>query len=123
MPKPTFSTCATGKTRTTGDPGGIDHIGFDVADPATLQTLIDQIGAGGGTLLMQFPDENGLPTAFRARNANACAEFARRIHRPGTARSSSENTNGSDFGTPTTHRLTGRVHTGPNDGLPAQDPR
>ncbi|MGV9302042.1 VOC family protein [Nonomuraea sp. NPDC004354] len=55
---------ATGKTRTAGDSGGVDHIGFDVADAATLQTLIDQIHGGGGTLLMQFPDENGLPTAF-----------------------------------------------------------
>ncbi|MFI6599495.1 VOC family protein [Nonomuraea sp. NPDC050536] len=57
---------ATGKSRTAGDSGGVDHIGFDVTDAATLETLVKLAEAEGGTLLMQLPGENGLPTAFVA---------------------------------------------------------
>lgn len=55
---------ATAKTRTPGDSGGVDHIGFDVADAAILTILVALVEESGGTLLMQLPDENGLPTAF-----------------------------------------------------------
>ncbi|QKG24274.1 VOC family protein [Actinomadura verrucosospora] len=55
---------ASGKTRRPGDSGGVDHIGFDVADAAALQAVIDAAQDTGGTLPMQFAGADGLPTAF-----------------------------------------------------------
>ncbi|MBO2464922.1 VOC family protein [Actinomadura violacea] len=55
---------ASGKTRRPGDSGGVDHIGFDVADTTALQTVIGAAQEAGGELLMQFTGADGLPTAF-----------------------------------------------------------
>jgi catechol 2,3-dioxygenase-like lactoylglutathione lyase family enzyme len=55
----------SGKTRTPGDSGGVDHIGFDVPDAATLNTLVAATVAAGGTEIMRT-SEDDTPTAFIA---------------------------------------------------------
>ena len=55
----------SGKTRTPGDSGGVDHIGFDVADAATLEAIVQASIAAGGTELMRVSEE-GTPIAFIA---------------------------------------------------------
>ncbi|WP_336211036.1 VOC family protein [Nonomuraea sp. LPB2021202275-12-8] len=55
---------ASGKRRSPGDSGGIDHIGFDVADAATLSNLVTAVRAAGGDLLMMLTDSDGHPIAF-----------------------------------------------------------
>lgn len=55
---------ASGKRRRPGDSGGIDHIGFDVADAATLSDLVTAVQFAGGQLLMTVTGGDGCPTAF-----------------------------------------------------------
>ena len=55
---------ASGKQRRPGDSGGIDHIGFDVADAATLSDLVAAVQFAGGHLLMTVTGSDGYPTAF-----------------------------------------------------------
>jgi catechol 2,3-dioxygenase-like lactoylglutathione lyase family enzyme len=43
----------SGKQRSPGDMGGIDHIGF-AADPQTVDRLIEAVEEAGGSLLMQI---------------------------------------------------------------------
>ena len=57
---------ASGKTRSPGDSGGVDHIGFDVVDPDALEAVVSASQTAGGKLLMRFNGANDLPTAFVA---------------------------------------------------------
>lgn len=54
----------SGKQRSPGDMGGVDHIGFRV-DPDTLDQLIDAAERSGGSLLMSL-GEGTERTAFLA---------------------------------------------------------
>ncbi|NOQ62039.1 VOC family protein [Mycolicibacterium fortuitum] len=55
---------ASGKTRHPGDPGGVDHFGFAVADPDAVEAVIAAARSAGGALLMRFTTPDGSPTAF-----------------------------------------------------------
>lgn len=56
---------ASGRSRTAGDSGGVDHIGFDVADAEALDAVVDAALDAGGTELMRV-SEDGQPIAFLA---------------------------------------------------------
>jgi catechol 2,3-dioxygenase-like lactoylglutathione lyase family enzyme len=53
----------SGKSRTPGDSGGVDHIGFDVADASILEGVVSSAVAIGGTELMRV-SEDGNPIVF-----------------------------------------------------------
>jgi catechol 2,3-dioxygenase-like lactoylglutathione lyase family enzyme len=55
---------ASGRIRSPGDSGRVDHIGFDVADADALEAVISAAQTAGGKLLMRFDGSDGLPTAF-----------------------------------------------------------
>lgn len=54
----------SGKQRSPGDMGGVDHIGFAV-DPDTVDPLIGAVERAGGSVLMSF-DEGAERTVFVA---------------------------------------------------------
>lgn len=53
----------SGKSRTPGDSGGVDHIGFDVADADALEAAVGSAVEAGGAELMRVSEE-GKPIAF-----------------------------------------------------------
>jgi len=53
-----------GKARTPSDRGGVDHIGFAVDSPATLDLLVRRVQEYGGTLLWRTDNERGGASAF-----------------------------------------------------------
>jgi catechol 2,3-dioxygenase-like lactoylglutathione lyase family enzyme len=54
----------SGKTRTPGDSGGVDHIGFAVESPAMLDQLVHLVQAHGGSVLWRTDNEQGGASAF-----------------------------------------------------------
>lgn len=50
--------------RTPGRAGGMDHFGFAVADPASLDALLEQVTDAGGRVHAQFVDPSGAHIAF-----------------------------------------------------------
>lgn len=54
----------SGKARTPGDSGGVDHIGFAVESRSMLELLVDAIQAHGGSLLWRTENDDGTATAF-----------------------------------------------------------
>lgn len=48
----------SGKVRSPGEMGAVDHIGFAVA-PGAIDGLVAAVEAEGGTVLMRVPDEAG----------------------------------------------------------------
>jgi catechol 2,3-dioxygenase-like lactoylglutathione lyase family enzyme len=53
----------SGKTRSPGDSGGVDHIGFDVADTGALEAIVKSALDAGGAEVMRV-DEEGSSTVF-----------------------------------------------------------
>ena len=51
-------------SRKVGDNGGIDHIGFSLADQNDLDAAIEKVLEAGGELIRRFELAPGLPSAF-----------------------------------------------------------
>jgi catechol 2,3-dioxygenase-like lactoylglutathione lyase family enzyme len=53
-----------GQSRTPGDSGGVDHIGFAVQSPAMVDLIVQAVQQHGGTLLWRTDNEHGGTSAF-----------------------------------------------------------
>jgi lactoylglutathione lyase len=54
----------SGKVRTPGDSGGVDHIGFSVDTPEMLDLLVEAVQEHGGSCLWRTEAEQGSGSAF-----------------------------------------------------------
>jgi catechol 2,3-dioxygenase-like lactoylglutathione lyase family enzyme len=54
----------SGKQRTAGDSGGVDHIGFAVSDDARLDRIVEAVAECGGEILFRTTGAEGSAVAF-----------------------------------------------------------
>jgi catechol 2,3-dioxygenase-like lactoylglutathione lyase family enzyme len=53
----------SGKVRSPGEMGGVDHVGFAV-EPGTIDDLVAAVETAGGSVVMRTTNEAGDPTVF-----------------------------------------------------------